>query len=103
MIHAGLVEHLWDYGPLIRVVDEEPGMTGNSLRLSAVVIDFKRGRLQAGGDVHRPALARRSQCARGLENDPASTRRTNARAGPADSQDPPSHPGGINRGDHQPV
>jgi hypothetical protein len=39
------------------IVDEEPGMTGNSLRLSAVVIDFERGHMRAGGDVYRPALA----------------------------------------------
>jgi hypothetical protein len=57
MIHAGLVEQLRDYGKLVKVVDEEPGMTGNSLRLSAVVIDFERGHMQVGGDVHRPALA----------------------------------------------
>jgi hypothetical protein len=57
MIHAGLVEQLRDYGKLVKVVDEEPGMTGNSLRLSAVVIDFERGRMRAGVDVHRPALA----------------------------------------------
>jgi hypothetical protein len=57
MIHADVVEQLRDYGKLVKVVDEEPGMTGNSLRLSAVVIDFERGYMQAGGDVHRPALA----------------------------------------------
>jgi hypothetical protein len=57
MMHADIVEQLRDYGKLVKVVDEEPGMTGNSLRLSAVVIDFERGRIRAGVDVHRPAWA----------------------------------------------
>jgi hypothetical protein len=57
MIDAGLVEQLRDYGKLGTVIDQEPGMTGNSLRLSAVVIDFERGHMQAGGDAHCPALA----------------------------------------------
>jgi hypothetical protein len=57
MIHAGVVEQLRDYGHLVKVVGEEQGMTGNSLHLSAVVIDFPRGRTRAGIDVHRPALA----------------------------------------------
>jgi hypothetical protein len=57
MIHADVVEQLRDYGKLVKVVDEEPGMTGNSLRLSTVVTDFERGRMRPGGDVHRRALA----------------------------------------------
>jgi hypothetical protein len=57
MIHAGVVEQLRNYGNLVKVVDEAPGMTGNSSRLPAVVIDFKRGRRLAGSDGHRPALA----------------------------------------------
>jgi hypothetical protein len=56
MIHADVVEQLRDYGKLVKVVDEEPGMTGNALRLSTVVTDFERGRMRAGGDVHRRAL-----------------------------------------------
>jgi hypothetical protein len=57
MIHAGVVEQLRDCGHLVKVVDEEPGMTGNPLRLSAVVIDFECGCMRAGGDVYRPASA----------------------------------------------
>jgi hypothetical protein len=57
MIHAGVVEQLRNYGNLVKVVDEVPGMTGNSSHLPAMVIDFKRGRRLAGGDVHRPAWA----------------------------------------------
>jgi hypothetical protein len=57
MIHADVVKQLRDYGKLVKVVDEEPGMPSNSLRLSAVVIDFERGHVRAGVDIHRPALA----------------------------------------------
>jgi hypothetical protein len=57
MIHPSVVEQLWDYRHLVKGVDEDPGMTGSSLRLSAMVIDFERGHMQAGGDVHRPELA----------------------------------------------
>ena len=57
MIHAGVVKQPRDYGQLIKGFDEEPGMTGNSLRLSAVVIDFERGHMWASGDVYRPAWA----------------------------------------------
>jgi hypothetical protein len=56
MIHAGVIERPRDYGQLIKVVDEELGMTGNSVRLSVVVIDLERGRVRAGGDVYRLAL-----------------------------------------------
>jgi hypothetical protein len=52
-----VVEQLQHYGHLVKVVDEEPGMTGNALRPSAVVIDFERGRMRAGVDVFCPALA----------------------------------------------
>jgi hypothetical protein len=57
MIHPRVVEQLQHYGHLVKVVDEEPGMTGNALRPSAVVIDFERGRMRAGVDVYCPALA----------------------------------------------
>jgi hypothetical protein len=39
------------------LVDEEPGMTGNFARPSAVTIDYDTGLLRAGVDVFRPALA----------------------------------------------
>jgi len=57
VIHAGVVEQLQDYGHLVKVIDEEPGMTGNFLRPPAVVFDDDRSCLQAGIDVFRPALA----------------------------------------------
>lgn len=54
---AEVVEQLQSYGHLIKLVDEEPGMTGNFSRPSAVVIDYDRGIVRAGVDVFRPALA----------------------------------------------
>jgi gamma-glutamyltranspeptidase/glutathione hydrolase len=54
---AAVVEQLRDLGHAIKLVDEEPGMTGNFSRPSAVTIDYDRGLLRAGVDVFRPALA----------------------------------------------
>ena len=56
MIHAGMVEQLRDYGHLIKLVDEEPGLTGHFLCPPAMVIDYDRGCMRAGIDVFRPAL-----------------------------------------------
>ncbi len=44
-------------GHRVKVVEEEPGMTGNFSRPSAVVIDYESGLLRAGVDVFRPAMA----------------------------------------------
>jgi gamma-glutamyltranspeptidase len=52
-----VVEQLLAYGHLLTLVDEEPGMTGNFSRPSAVTIDYERGRVRAGVDVFRPAMA----------------------------------------------
>jgi gamma-glutamyltranspeptidase/glutathione hydrolase len=54
---ADVVEQLRAYGHLLKTVDEEPGMTGNFSRPSAVTIDYDDGTLRAGVDVFRPALA----------------------------------------------
>ena len=54
---ADVVEPLRALGHEIRLVDEEPGMTGNFSRPSAVTIDYESGLLRAGVDVFRPALA----------------------------------------------
>jgi hypothetical protein len=56
MIHAGMVEQLRDYGHPVKVVDEEPGMTGNFLRPLAMVIDDAGGCMRPGIDVFCPAL-----------------------------------------------
>ena len=52
-----VVEQLRALGHELKLVDEEPGMTGNFSRPSAVTIDYDRGLLRAGVDVFRPALA----------------------------------------------
>ena len=44
-------------GHRIKVVEEEPGMTGNFSRPSAVFIDHDKRLLHAGVDVFRPAMA----------------------------------------------
>ena len=54
---ADVIEQLRAYGHLVKPVDEEPGMTGNFSRPSAVTIDYDGGILRAGVDVFRPALA----------------------------------------------
>ena len=54
---AEVSEELRRYGHQLKLVDEEPGMTGNFSRPSAVTIDYDRGLLRAGVDVFRPALA----------------------------------------------
>lgn len=54
---AEVVEQLRAYGHLLKIVDEEPGMTGNFSRPSAVTINYDDGTLRAGVDVFRPALA----------------------------------------------
>jgi gamma-glutamyltranspeptidase/glutathione hydrolase len=52
-----VIEQLRALGHELKLVDEEPGMTGNFSRPSAVTIDYDRGLLHAGVDVFRPALA----------------------------------------------
>ena len=52
-----VIEQLRALGHEVKLVDEEPGMTGNFSRPSAVTIDYDRGLLRAGVDVFRPALA----------------------------------------------
>lgn len=52
-----VVEQLRALGHELKLVDEEPGMTGNFARPSAVTIDYDTGLLRAGVDVFRPALA----------------------------------------------
>jgi gamma-glutamyltranspeptidase/glutathione hydrolase len=54
---ADVVEQLRHLGHMVKLVDEEPSMTGNFSRPSAVVIDYEHGLLRAGVDVFRPALA----------------------------------------------
>lgn len=54
---AEVIEHLKNLGHLVKVVHEEPGMTGNFSRPSAVTIDYDRGLVRAGVDVFRPATA----------------------------------------------
>jgi gamma-glutamyltranspeptidase/glutathione hydrolase len=54
---SNTVEELERRGHRVRVVEEEPGMTGNFSRPSAVVIDYERGLLRAGVDPFRPAIA----------------------------------------------
>ena len=56
MIHAGMAEELRDCSHLIKLVGEEPGMTGHFLRPLAMVINDDRGCLRAGIDVFRPSL-----------------------------------------------
>ena len=53
----GVVEQLRDLGHAVKVVEEEPGMTGNFARPSAVTIDYDSGLLRTGVDVFRPSLA----------------------------------------------
>jgi gamma-glutamyltranspeptidase/glutathione hydrolase len=52
-----VVAQLRDLGHAVKLVEEEPGMTGNFSRPSAVVIDYDNNQLRAGVDVFRPALA----------------------------------------------
>jgi gamma-glutamyltranspeptidase/glutathione hydrolase len=54
---AEVGQQLGALGHMVKAVDEEPGMTGNFARPSAVVIDYEHGLLRAGVDVFRPALA----------------------------------------------
>jgi hypothetical protein len=56
MIHAGMAEELRDCSHLIKLVGEEPGMTGHFLRPLAMVIDYDHGYMRAGIDVFRPSL-----------------------------------------------
>ena len=52
-----VVEQLHALGHSLKRVEEEPGMTGNFARPSAITIDYDSGLLRAGVDVFRPALA----------------------------------------------
>lgn len=54
---ASVIERLTALGHRLKVVDEEPGMTGNFARPSAVTIDYDSGLLRTGVDVFRPSLA----------------------------------------------
>ena len=54
---APVVETLRAYGHTLKLVHEEPGMTGNFARPSAVTINYEQGTLHAGVDVFRPSLA----------------------------------------------
>lgn len=52
-----VINKLRNLGHHLKVVEEEPGMTGNFSRPSAVTIDYDLGVIRAGVDVFRPALA----------------------------------------------
>ena len=52
-----VIAQLHALGHELRLVEEEPGMTGNFARPSAITIDYDSGLLRAGVDVFRPALA----------------------------------------------
>jgi gamma-glutamyltranspeptidase/glutathione hydrolase len=52
-----VVEKLEGRGHRINVVEEEPGMTGNFSRPTAISIDYKENLLRAGVDAFRPAMA----------------------------------------------
>lgn len=52
-----VIEELRALGHAVKVVEEEPGMTGNFARPSAVAIDYDKGLLRTGVDVFRPSLA----------------------------------------------
>jgi gamma-glutamyltranspeptidase / glutathione hydrolase len=54
---AEVVEELRSYGHEVKLVEEEPGMTGNFSRPSAVTVDYDAGVVRAGVDVFRPAVA----------------------------------------------
>ena len=54
---ADVVDQLQAFGHTLKLVDEEPGMTGNFARPSAVTIDYDSGLLRTGVDVFRPSLA----------------------------------------------
>jgi gamma-glutamyltranspeptidase len=54
---AEVVEQLRAGGHVLKQVHEEPGMTGNFARPSAVTINYHDGTLRAGVDVFRPAVA----------------------------------------------
>jgi gamma-glutamyltranspeptidase/glutathione hydrolase len=54
---ASVIERLAALGHQLKGVDEEPGMTGNFARPSAVTIDYDSGLLRTGVDVFRPTLA----------------------------------------------
>lgn len=54
---ADVLQQLRDLGHELKLVEEEPGGTGNFSRPSAVVIDADTGLLHAGVDVFRPAIA----------------------------------------------
>ncbi len=54
---ADVVTRLGELGHSLKIVEEEPGMTGNFARPSAVTIDYEHGLLRTGVDVFRPALA----------------------------------------------
>ena len=54
---ADVVDQLQALGHTLKLVDEEPGMTGNFARPSAVTIDYDSGLLRTGVDVFRPSLA----------------------------------------------
>lgn len=51
------IDQLRAMGHQIKLVEEEPGATGNFSRPSAVQIDHERGLLRAGVDPFRPAIA----------------------------------------------
>jgi gamma-glutamyltranspeptidase / glutathione hydrolase len=54
---ADVVDQLRTLGHTLKIVEEEPGMTGNFSRPSAVTIDHESGLLRTGVDVFRPSLA----------------------------------------------
>lgn len=56
-IPEDVVQGLRDFGHLVKVVEEEPGMTGNFSRPSAIAIDYETGLIHAGVDAFRPAIA----------------------------------------------
>jgi gamma-glutamyltranspeptidase/glutathione hydrolase len=52
-----VIKGLEELGHRIAVVEEEPGMTGNFSRPSAISIDYETGLLRAGVDAFRPTMA----------------------------------------------
>lgn len=56
-ISGHIIQELRSMGHRIKIVEEEPGMTGNFSRPSAVFIDHDTRLLHAGVDVFRPAMA----------------------------------------------
>jgi gamma-glutamyltranspeptidase/glutathione hydrolase len=52
-----VIRKLKNMGHNVTVVEEEPGMTGNFARPSAIQIDYENKLLRAGVDPFRPAVA----------------------------------------------